>query len=124
MRDPSNLALYPTPHRPLLPQVKLLNLSGWVVTGGRRGDNVIRHMGDGITVDVRRPLLASPPPPPPMAVAVRSEVLVVSLLDAEYHKILAILAGNFGEQVGSLRRRREAVLGVLWRFWSVASCHR
>jgi hypothetical protein len=77
--------------------VQLLNLSGWVISGGRRGDNFIRHMGDGITVDVRRTLLALPGPPPPMAVAVRMKVLVASLLDTEYHKILGILSGNFGE---------------------------
>jgi hypothetical protein len=88
-----------TPYHPLPPQVKLLNLSGWVMSGGRRGDNVVRQMGEGITVGVRRTLLAVPGPPPPMAVAVRMSVLVASLLDTEYHTILGVLSGNFGEQL-------------------------
>jgi hypothetical protein len=85
-----------------------------VISGGRRGDNFVRHMGDGITVDVRRTLLAMPGPPPPMAIAVRMNVLVASLLDTEYHKILGILSGNFAEapdlppEIFALHTRRLA----------------
>lgn len=68
-----------------------------MVAGGQRGQNIIREMGGGIDVCVRRALAAEPEPLPPMGVAVHVAQLRASLLDSEYALILAALAGNFGE---------------------------
>jgi hypothetical protein len=81
----------------LHPQIKLQKVSGCVVADGVRGRNIIREMGGGVSVCVRRPLLADPLPLPPITTAVTVPKLRASLLDTEYALILAILAGNFAE---------------------------
>jgi hypothetical protein len=68
-----------------------------VVDGGGRGRNIIREMGGGVSVCVRRPLLADPLPLPPISTAVTVPKLRASLLDTEYALILAVMAGNFAE---------------------------
>jgi hypothetical protein len=78
-------------------QIKLQKVSGCVVADGVRGRNIIREMGGGVSVCVRRPLLADPLPLPPITTAVTVPKLRASLLDTEYALILAILAGNFAE---------------------------
>jgi hypothetical protein len=45
-------------------------ISGWVISDGRRGENVLKHMEDGVSVSVARPILAEPLPAPPIATAV------------------------------------------------------
>jgi hypothetical protein len=83
----------------LCAQITLQKVSGCVVADGVRGRNVIREMGGGVSVCVRRPLLADPLPLPPITTAVTVPKLRASLLDTEYALILAILAGNFAEPV-------------------------
>lgn len=78
-------------------QITLQKVSGCVVADGVRGRNFIREMGGGVSVCVRRPLLADPLPLPPITTAVTVPKLRASLLDTEYALILAILAGNFAE---------------------------
>jgi len=78
-------------------QIKLQKVSGCVIEDGVRGRNIIREMGEGVSVSVRRPLLADPLPLPPISTAVTVPKLRASLLDTEYALILAILAGNFAE---------------------------
>lgn len=68
-----------------------------MVADGVRGRNIIREMGGGVSVRVRRPLLADPLPLPPISTAVTVPKLRASLLDTEYALILGILAGNFAE---------------------------
>lgn len=80
-------------------QITLQKVSGCVVADGVRGRNIIREMGGGVSVCVRRPLLADPLPLPPITTAVTVQKLRASLLDTEYALILAILAGNFAETV-------------------------
>lgn len=78
-------------------QITLQKVSGCVVAEGVRGRNIIREMGGGVSVSVRRPLLADPLPLPPITTAVTVPKLRASILDTEYALILAILAGNFAE---------------------------
>jgi len=68
-----------------------------VVEQQQQGLNIIREMGGGVSVTVRRPLLAEPLPLPPISTAVTVQKLKASLLDSEYTLILAVLATNFGE---------------------------
>lgn len=80
-------------------QITLQKVSGCVVEGGARGQNVVREMGGGVQVLVRRAVLAEPLPLPPTSTAVTVPKLRASMLDSEYALILAVLAGNFGEAV-------------------------
>lgn len=78
-------------------QVTLQKVSGCVVESHVRGRNVIREMGGGVNVFIRRALMADPLPLPPVTTAVDVPRLRASLLDTEYALILAVFASNFGE---------------------------
>lgn len=78
-------------------QICLQKVSGCVVDKGTHGRNILREMGGGLRVNVRRPLLADPLPLPPITTAVTVPKLRASLLDTEYALILAITGGNFAE---------------------------
>lgn len=78
-------------------QVRLQKVSGCVVNNNTRGRNIIREMGEGVTVFIRRALMADPLPIPPVTTAVTVPKLRASLLDTEYALILAVLSSNFSE---------------------------